>query len=229
MSYCLDFPHWIQIAGQWAYDWQTLVAGSLAIFGAFLGAQAVYRQTQQGVDFQEAELRRKHRAEMAVFGLALAQICDNVICAEQGCGRLLQNPSQNPEAIFDGTEKLKISDEVIVRLYEFIKSTDDPRLVGLVSTICHNIQIRLSRQRLEGTRDSTLQLAIAELAGIHAMCESLFPYARGERTEPPTEVMWKQSGSSLLSGGFPIDRFPEVERLLEMYQTSRVHVWSLND
>jgi hypothetical protein len=36
MRICLDLPHWSQHVGQWLYDWQTLIGGSLALAAAGL-------------------------------------------------------------------------------------------------------------------------------------------------------------------------------------------------
>lgn len=178
-------------------EWQTLVAGLMAILGAFVGGGAVWYQTYLIEKREQCRLDHQHSAARAVLPLAL----DALVSYAHDCGRslflLLSSTSTTavrPCNIVSYTPPPALNPAVISDLRDVIESSKQP-IRHAISHLLINVQWLSARLRGIGQNiipGSVNLVTIVDLediiliaASIYARGEDLFAYARQETDIPP--------------------------------------------
>jgi hypothetical protein len=229
MGYCINLPNGAAIFGQWLFEWQTLIGGILALVAAFGAIYYTRRQIRQAADFERAKLTRQHNAEKALLGLTLSQITQSCICAVQHYSAIERDGLDDQTFMRQPPrcdEVLVLPNSVAERLYGFLASTDDERLIRLVSEICQKIQVRQAREQGERSgRSSDRIRAVVDLSAIYAMSESLFDYVRGEGA-PPSYVAWETAAKILVRVRVYSGRWLEAEAEFESLSLTEKNCWA---
>jgi hypothetical protein len=190
------------------YDWQTLLAGTLALIGALLTVLAIVRQirsahddansqiraTKEDTDRQigwtvrlEAERRRRdERAAKAVLPLAISPLIQYAL----DCLSLLSEASEGDDEAEFGDHRIPIiPTNVITPLREVARHADET-VSKQVETVLSKLQVQharltgqLARKPLDGKRRlSRYELSglVWDAADLYAQIARLFSYARDE-------------------------------------------------
>lgn len=235
MSYCLDLPHWMQIAGKWLYDWQALVAGGLAIIAAFIGARAIYRQTKQAAQIERDQLSRHHRAVRATLPLTLSGICHAAIAmlkALSEAQRTIAEPSAYGLAgNFDAPSP---PTEHISELRQVIESTDDELVLAPLLEIIREAQTLWSRvgalnDQVEMKRMAAPAQQIDEYmlqsAQIYALAEGMFDYARERCETGPASIGWNRVFTALFIARFEQHTHPNLFAIIQRRSENLEYFW----
>jgi hypothetical protein len=65
---------WMRALGQWLYDWQTLIAGLIALVGAYWAVSGIGLQIAQADELEELRRVRAEAAAKAVLPLSLSEL-----------------------------------------------------------------------------------------------------------------------------------------------------------
>ena len=189
MRYCLDLPHGFAILGSWLYDWQTLVAGTFALFAG----RFVWLQIRQAEKFHRDEINRHHNAARAVLPLALSaigELCQSIVenIANQIEGFGENGSDTNWESFLAGEgsvkqfENLSISDDVIQAFQRFIETLTDKGNIRHVAELISNLQILLSRYNSLNLHQAglieNLYGLLLDTAKVNLLNDRIFNYGR---------------------------------------------------
>ena len=174
-------------AGKWLYDWQTLIAGALALIGALGTVYYLHAQIEQARDLENARKRREENAARAVLPLALNQVVEYAVeCIEflnrlapagRNCGVLLVDANVRPPSV---------APEAVGTIRECVRFADD-EIVQKLSTILIRLQIQQARLRdvLTHAAETTKHLSrvralspMVDAAELYAQAAELFKYGR---------------------------------------------------
>ena len=175
-----------------AYNWQTLIAGALAVGAAVLTLFAVEAQTASAI---ETELWRKYnreRALRATLPLALEELAGYAA----GCIRKLDDALNRLKVEKDNLPQITaqpLPTGLASALSSLIEVSGDDETATLVRLL-RDVQVQHSRWsglvQAEGgalfTSPTPYDLAggIYDAATIYAQCEALMPFARDEGALP---------------------------------------------
>ena len=222
MIYCLNLPHWSEIIGQWLYDWQTLVAGILALFGAGF----LYVDMKQSGKFEAASIRRKHQSRRAVASLTLSQICTS---ARTTLKQLADMRGQSEIGRILGEEvtvSLSLPDSVVPSLQSFLETTDDEDLIALLFALITKLQITITHlEGLENPSDHDIEVRMLDVGQVYALSECLFEYARREADFVPTSISWDRVRAALNLAKAWQDTHPNVHELLDGHAQNNNDFW----
>ena len=192
MNYCLQLPHWLKIVGQWLYDWQTLIAGLLAISGALYGAYKLNEQTRQAARFHKDELSRRHNAARVVLPLALSEIAEF-------CQKIADNVTREIETRIDffGTDQLTdpvleggarqlpnqhFPDSSIAAFQIFVETLLNEKNIRHVAELISSLQILYARYLSANLHQvdiiSNLYGLLLDAAKVQLLTDAMFNYAR---------------------------------------------------
>jgi hypothetical protein len=167
------------------YDWQTLLAGFLAIAAARVALGGVRRQIQAADRLAEDRRRREERAAVAVLPLAVAQLSQYA----RECIQLLERRTLNPPGpIGPEMEVPRIPDSVISTMQICARYAEQEN-VEQIAKVLGKLQVQRSRltnwvaavkntgrvdegRRLEGLGH------MFDAADLHAAIDELYAYAR---------------------------------------------------
>lgn len=190
------------------YDWQTLLAGILALMGALITVLVVVRQIRSARDdtnsqiraakedtdkqigwsvrLEEERRRRDERAAKAVLPLAISPLIEYAL----ECIILLSDCKESDNGVEIGKEPIPvIPTDVIMSLREVARHADDA-VSKQVETLLSKLQVQharmtsqLARKPLDGKRKlnrfESLGL-VWDAADLYAHIARLFSYARDE-------------------------------------------------
>lgn len=192
MNYCLDMPHWAEIVGSWLYNWQTLIAGLIALIAAGIGFYAINRQTQTTADLARLELDHRHNAARCVLPFALSSI--SAICqqmadsiAEEFEARKRPGFDQGWEEATQGSRRrqfdnLALSEEVIGVFRNFVETLSDHADVAHIGQLLSQIQILLARWNSFNLTQISVNIQLISIlvnvGTVALLNDSLFNYAR---------------------------------------------------
>lgn len=199
MRICLDLPHWSQHVGQWLYDWQTLIGGSLALAAAGLTIRAMKRQMAQVETHRTDEIKRKHNAARIGMPFAVSKVsawCQdlaNLLLEEKhlttfdGIMGLSDEEFINRKPQLINLKPLTLDDSVVVSFRDFTETlVDDVDVKHMIELVSY-IQILQARwaafngeEVLVEERLLSLLFVVATVAYLN---DCLFNHARGLENE----------------------------------------------
>ena len=207
------------------YEWQTLVAGSLAILAALVGGAFLRGQMAQ-IERHETERQRQRRAAaLAVAPLAL----DTLLLFESDCAAALRNlhgTAKDQVVSHSVLQAFKppIFPDDIIQLLQRVVETGGTDLGNEVATILSELQIQRARlrsiksgnvynERLLVLR-SNIEQYIIDSAVVHARASHLLSHARSSIV-PGTRLMCSDDVTlSLNLFGFDTNNFPRVHSII---------------
>ena len=189
---CLNLPHGPFIVGQWLFDWQTLVGGSLAFAAAWATVRAVRDQIGQTEAFHRDELKRRHNAARAIMPLALSEIseyCQSIAAALADEVEARDNGDGTdwvaelaPDGIAETLPPQHFPSSAIPALQPFIETLSDKKDIRHVAELIASLQILASRYSSFNLRDAnvvdSLYGRILDAAKVRMLSHAMFNYAR---------------------------------------------------
>lgn len=184
---------------KWAYDWQQLLGGLLALVAAFIGAHFIRAQTQLADEHERERIRRRHAAARAAFALTLSSVGRYA----QQCAVLLttiherrtQTPVISSLELLANLRPPPLHGEIVGEFKEMVEASD-PSIGRSIADLLSTLQVQVARletmfERSTG-RITTLQNIegrIGDLIDLKARSDALFNYARGHSDVPPSEPL----------------------------------------
>lgn len=188
-------------------QWQTLIAGVLAIAAAIVGGWFVLLQTRSAQRQHEDTVDRQHDADRAMLPSAL----DTMMFYANGClDELfrLRSLSGGGRVPTDATPHFPDTPrDAVAEIRALIGSSRQKLDRAAYSSLLRLLQIQSARIKgitRSGSRTSASELEtfIIDTAEIHAICAALFPYARMERDHPNVKATAQEYCSALSQNGF---------------------------
>ena len=214
-----DFPaDWVADFSQCLFEWQSLAGGILALAAAAASLFFLNRQIRQDEAHHKSELARRHLAQRAVLSLVLSQICQASLNAIKKLATIRQQAEIARVLATPEAPSLTLSNELIQPLKEFLETTENRDLVGIVTELVTRIQVTRSRLGdMRTDRDHDVEARMLDLGQVHAVSECLFDYARFEADKPPRSVSWNRVRAALNFAGARSETHAGVHELLEGY------------
>jgi hypothetical protein len=194
--------------GPWLEKWQTLIAGFLALYGAWLTIRKINDQISQLDEIEKKRLSREHQAVRATLPLALSAICQWATGMAEELNRAALEMAGNGERMIgDGFVPSNPPSAHITEIQQIIRSTDEPTVIKPLCDIIREMQTLWAR--CDGLRDlqggiirvgilAEIDNYIIQAGKIYALAGSLFEYSRGASESGPQEVTWDLVSQFLL-------------------------------
>lgn len=209
--------------GIWLDDWQTLVAGFLALLGAWLTIEKISDQISQADQIEKKRLLREHQAVRATLPLTLSAICEWASDIALDLNRAGIEMAQNGERVVgDSFSPPDLPVAHIAEIQQVIRSTDDPTVIKPLCEVIREMQTLWARcgvfkdfqrgiVRVGMLRE--IDTYIIQAGKIYALAGSLFEYSRGASEAGPQEVTWNLVTQFLMRLRIETqDRFSAIER-----------------
>ncbi len=156
MSWCLQLPSWSAIAGQWLYDWQTIISGLLALFAALLAGWLLSRQIKQTETFNQNQIQRQHNAARVVLPLVLSTIYGKCTGVATAVAEEIEYRWDNGDAlsmgdIHEGRDRQKnlppidLPADTLVAIKQFVETLQRRPQIKHFAELVSSVQILLSR------------------------------------------------------------------------------------
>jgi len=189
---------WVDSFVAWLKDWQTLVAGVLALGAALIGGRYIMVQVRESRRQENDRIGRAYAAARATMPLALSAVSEYAM----ECGRVLRplHAGAKDETIgHRGVTFPPLPVEVITAFQRIIETAPEPRVSGVFARFLCALQVQTARldsvkTDLSAGAPSAVMVVSAELedrvldaAVIWARAAALFEFARGESDEVPRE------------------------------------------
>lgn len=194
----------------WVYDYQTLIAGDLALLAALIAAIIAWRQLRATRD-QLDELKRQAtrdqagrlRAARASLPAVLSTICDYA----EAVGRALNSGWPAAAVVYPNdvdplaTYRVTIvvppfPSETLASLERVVELTDSDPVADRIESILREAQVLGARCRKLGAGDDAsvgnLASYVLQAGSIYARAESLFEYARRQSDTAAAEPLWER-------------------------------------
>lgn len=190
------------------YDWQTLIAGLLAVLAAGFTAWLVSGQLveqrrqvklqreqfveQRAVD--DRRLKRQLRAARAVLPPILSEICEYAKDVSAGLATVYPEMPMTHSPIGRITFR-RFPQEAVAVLQLNIESLDEGPVVERIASILREAQVLDARNRglvAEGHADrDMIGACLNQCVSIYARAESLFDFARGHGDDLGPDDLWE--------------------------------------
>lgn len=174
------------------YDWQTVVAGLIAIVAALIGARAIYIQTRKTQELAQAELSRRHNAARSVLPIALSELhslCQSM--ADTITEEIEARRDSSFDPGFDGAflgarattlPAKHLPNELQCRFQDFVETLDDDREVRHIGQLLSQIQILMARWNSfkldQIAPDIGLMQLVLNVSTVCFLNDGIFNYAR---------------------------------------------------
>ncbi len=233
--YCRLPTDWIADPSLCWFEWQSLIGGILAIAAAGLGSRLLYMQIAQSERHESDRRQRRLAAVRATFPLALSGICAySKEMLRQLAQVRLANTDDSQEIAIKTFRPPRAPDEFIKDMKELVEAVDDESIVKLICEIIAQIQILDSRaasltdqremRHLVGV-DRNIDEYIVQSARLHVLTANLFPFARQESNDAPSEIAWDQIESLLFSWHIESHDYPGAYEVLDRRKRAWLWVW----
>jgi hypothetical protein len=200
--------------------WQTQTGAAFAVAAAIIGAAVVLHQTDSTRRMAEERRERRDEALRGVFALALSELSDYARACGQVLSNILEDQSRRPTLSMGGITGVppplvwpagwqvpQLPDGLAQRLIELIEVNGSERsrkaLIALAErTQVQHARIRSTSQHIQigtpiVTRPHMIDLLL-NAAELHASCDKLFPFARGQNAEASALISARDLRGSLL-------------------------------
>lgn len=210
---------WVTSFSQCLFEWQSLEGGGLALLAAALSIWFLRRQINQSDRHENERLQRQHNAARATLPLTLSGLIDplrEMLVALHAAKSEVEQHGISTSFMPPSTPSNFVSE-----LQSVIASTNNRTVIEPISQIIREIQTLWARvrvlndergQRRQAGLSRNVDEWIVQAAQIHALVESLFDYARGERDNGPTEVSWGRVESPIFQLGIESATLAELTR-----------------
>ena len=192
MRYCLDLPNGAAIAGQWLYDWQTLLSGMLALGAAFLAASQIRKQIAQTENFHQSEINRRHAATRCVLPLALSGISNFLQAMANSVAEEIECREPAPDNFGDmlvvmrversNFDPVSIASDHIAVIQDFVETLTNRSEVRHVAELVAQIQVLQARYNdfsfSQVCVTDRLHALLLDIATVGTLNDSIFNYAR---------------------------------------------------
>jgi len=190
MSWWTEVSHWVD---HWwpsvrtgLYNWQTMIAGLLALAAALATIRLIRRQINQVTDLEQERRAREEAAARAILPLALSELTEYA----SDCIKLLVQyvPADGPIPNVPADYKIpRIPENAIVTLQTCARFADE-NIVAQFANLLGKLQIQHARLRDLFSRSVQRQRmfnvegigALIDAADIQARAGTLFDYARND-------------------------------------------------
>jgi hypothetical protein len=191
-------------------EWQTLIAGLLAIFAALLSGLFVWYQSQSSMRIEDRKRRSKFNAVRMTLALSLSMLMEwadaniltlNKIFIAEG------SSEEFSKSYRDAKLPTPLSPETIKHIQDIIEFGDDENLQNYLMSILDQIQVIQSR--LRGIKDPMRPHSRVNAIEIFdhfedsmvflTWVENLFSFARGEEDKAPSSPDWNRLPSQCFS------------------------------
>jgi hypothetical protein len=191
-------------------EWQTLIAGALAIFAALLSGLFVWYQSQSSTRIEDRKRRSKFNAVRMTLALSLSVLMEwaeaNILILNKIF--LAEGSSEEfSKAYRDAELPAPLSPETIKHIQDIIEFGDDENLQNYLMSLLGQIQVIQSR--LRGIKDPMSphsRVNAIEILGhfedsmvFLTWVEGLFAFARSEEDKAPSSPDWNRLPSQCVS------------------------------
>lgn len=209
--YCRLPKHWYADFSQCLHEWQTLLAGILAVL-AGLGTIVLGRKTIKAMEAQresqeliaQRHNHRRHQAYRAILPLLLGDITDHLVSLSDNIKRAEIYVAAGDFSVpLEVISRAEIDTEVV---RNFLSTCCDENIVTVMSLCVNRAQLLQARMGLLRSH-SEIQLTVGLnrdieswyllCAEAYAFAEALFNYSRFETSNGPTEIQWDRVESFL--------------------------------
>jgi hypothetical protein len=184
--------------GQWLHQWQDLVAGLLALLGAYWALMGVRQQIEQSEKIEDRRLQRVYEARRATLPFVLSSAASY---AQEAIRSLAA-----ARCILTGTGNRKLTgqwsppvfpSDLPNELREYIESSANADANLLVFELLRQMQTLYARMNSLVSEDRAgkiMELAEYQIQAskVKQVCGALFPFARGETEEVPDCLLREQ-------------------------------------
>lgn len=201
----------------WAYNWQPLLAGVVALIAAIIGGTLLNYQTRQFAAHEKERLARQERASRAIMPLALSTLSRYASVNASALRKIYDQAIH--ESVPRNAEIPKFErapKELVSEIKEIVLHS--PTDIGVAfSKILLRIQLHETRVeslpeeiRSMAVHKSTIESYIFDVAYIYAGSSNLFDYARQETNSPPEKVSWANIYNALNLLHFRSDGYSDL-------------------
>lgn len=209
-------------------DWQSLIAGLIAIGAAIIGGAYVQAQTRLTDQHEQDRIRRQFDSNRALLPLTLSKM--SAYARESVTALRAIYPAGAAEAVNTNIDLPIFPDPpeaVVQQLVALIGASRDASIRVHVAELLSRLQVQSARMLdLRHMREwgenriftrSELDEYLLNAADIYARCSNLFDYARRESNVVPNEPTAPNLSSSLNQLGLRDQAYPRVHaRLVQM-------------
>lgn len=209
-------------------QWQTLIAGLIAVGAALIGGYFVNGQTRLAKRQEDERLRRRHAATRAIMPLTLSGVMEYA----RNCGRALRLLYLATPGNAARAEQLRdfelpgVPADKIEALAQIIEA-GEPHVGKALALLLKQLQIQDGRLRstkadildphshTQSVLKQVLDSYIIDAADLYARCEGMLDYARGESEEVGGEPTAAELKRALTLMGFHEAAFDRVKATIE--------------
>ena len=193
LSQCIRICDAVHGVGNWLYCWQTLIAGTFALVGAYFTVRKIREQIRQSDRQRQDEIARRHNAARLTLPLALAAVGDLLQeTVDEIAYELEQLGPHGFSKAFDANVEgkanrssfapVRLADDVISTFRDFVESLTSSTDIRHVAELVASLQIYLSRYngfdlKMIGVRTG-LEGLLLDAAKIRLLVDKMFNYAR---------------------------------------------------
>jgi hypothetical protein len=200
-------------------DWQELIGGILALFGA---AGAVFAVIKQIAHTQEIEDDRRHRqmyAARAMMPHALTSLCDYAECCCKELRDIIRDahlPDNHQALLIPETFRFPAIPTTSMEPLNQLLQFGDREIQNAIAALMQYLQVQQSRGSIRSIEPNQIfayqyYSRIAEALEVYARTSALFAYARGTTESVAATPTKEQMRSAANSCGFWHDKWNKLE------------------
>ncbi len=205
MKFCLDLPNWTQIIGDWLYNWQTLISGTLALIAARYAGILINKQIKLSEALPEIERKRKFLAARCLMPINLTEISNYCEVVAKKLAQKHNSVLLKSIYLSEYGPEIKFPHEAVVQFSKVIELSVNICLNSTLAKIISELQVLTSRiseirrsdVRPLGDSPSNVEIYTIQAAKIGALASNLYVYCRQETELVPSSVTWKDVESQL--------------------------------
>jgi hypothetical protein len=194
------------------YDWQTIIAGGIALAAAIVAATMVHRQNRVAWAIENRRLMARHRAALAVLPLKLSEICAH---ATSQAHELIAY-SQASDRTKPPRLKVVVPDPALTASLErVIEACVDDEAADLLAHIIAEMQFlhaRVENSSARGHHD--VAWSLVNTLTIYTAAGTLFEYARRWQCGPSI-LGWEQVRTCSLAETFDPANYLETMAIID--------------
>lgn len=215
MAFAFGFPCLVGVLK----DWQTLIAGVLALVGAALTVAWIQRQIDQAQQLEDVRRERRHYAARSAMPAALAEFSD------YATQQLEMLHAFGPPV--DGTitftqawdRKIPAVPPSAVAAFQTCIESAGLRVRKEMAKVLEELQVMNSRLRelpnKTGIGASYLNELVADALEMYVRCDGMFDYARGRASEMDIQITAEQMKTRARFSEFREQDYPTLHELLQ--------------
>lgn len=207
---------WWPAISQHAFDWQTLIAGFLALVGAGWTVRGLRAQIRQTDQLAENRRSREELAARAVLPLALSDMSGYA----RDCIQLLSIYVTGEKPVVPADLEIPRTSPDSVGTFRDCARFADPKVATKIHALLSTVQVQQARLRslIRRSRGKRMSVekgvdAMIDAAEVHAKNDDLFEYARGADAvrSPPGQLR-----TALRNSGIWEPEHPAHQRIIQM-------------